>query len=98
MTTKYTRGPWKAKVSIHQVKVEAKDRQAVCSFTQQTRSHEEQVANAKLIALAPDMLQALDEIAKICFHGEAEGNPPLSNADRWRVVNIAREIFGKLRD
>ena len=98
MLSNHTRGPWKAKIQTHSVRVESKDGRAVCSFTQQSRSHAEQVANAKLIEVAPDMLHALNEIAAICWHSETQGNPPLSNEDRWRVVNIAREIFGRLRE
>ena len=59
--------------------------------------HDEEQANAALIAAAPDLLAALENVAKIAWHSENDGSPDLPNVDRWRIVNAARAAIAAAR-
>lgn len=57
----------------------------------------EERANAHLIAAAPELLAALQEINKLSWHPESAGSPTLSNTDRWKIVTICRDAFSKAK-
>lgn len=86
MNTKHTPAPWtvnpKAKTNIRHGNLTI----ANCSSTHDGSRAEEEIANAKLIAAAPELLEALEELMKVY-----ERNGQLLSFD----VNIARKAIKK---
>lgn len=86
MNTKHTPAPWtvnpKAKTNIRHGNLTI----ANCSSTHDGSREEEEIANAKLIAAAPELLGALEELMKVY-----ERNGQLLSFD----VNIARNAIKK---
>ena len=86
MNTKHTPAPWtvnpKAKTNIRHGNLTI----ANCSSTHDGSREEEEIANAKLIAAAPELLGALEELMKVY-----EQNGQLLSFD----VNIARKAIKK---
>ena len=76
--SKHTPGPWKANFAISgSVYIFGGDRNFVCVFNE-WRDEANQEANANLIAAAPDLLEALEELLSMCqrqedFHDDGDG-------------------------
>ena len=96
---KGTKGEWElvdeTQVAFSQDEINTKD----CDlYEHQYDSFEEMVANAKLIAAAPELLKALQEIVKdfesdyVMFSGEIVDNPPTILVISY---NIALEAINK---
>lgn len=69
--TKYTPGPWKANLDKALTQVEAADGLIVADITEDHPNLAEQYANARLIAAAPEMLEALKVMIN---HSDAQCN------------------------
>ena len=82
METKHTPGPWKATKLVNNfINIEHSQRNvkgaitlALCRVQARQTWKNEAEANARLIAAAPDLLEALQE-AKHMFAGEYPGHP-----------------------
>ena len=76
--SKHTPGPWKANFAISgSVYIFGGDRNFACVFDE-WRDEANQEANANLIAAAPDLLEALEELLSMCqrqedFHDDDDG-------------------------
>ena len=74
----HTPGPWKANFAISgSVYIFGGDRNFACVFDE-WRDESNQEANANLIAAAPDLLEALEELLSLCqrqedFHDDGDG-------------------------
>lgn len=95
MSTKHTPGPWIADTSPDKQKrgyVRAKTGSVVGRASSAQRGHSETCANAQLMAAAPDLLTALERIAKI--------DSDLIGIWTWKDITvyaqkIAREAIAK---
>lgn len=94
--TKHTPGPWKVAVSDHRVWVykEALGKHIADTDTTVTMPRAEQIANARLIAAAPDMLEALREIFMECYPNEGGGRTA-DGAALHRIEVLADEAIIK---
>lgn len=61
METKHTKGEWTT-ANVNGISVWSKDNQMICNVLNTNKNEKE--ANAKLIAAAPDLLEALVNICK----------------------------------
>jgi len=58
--------------------------------------HDIGVSEGKITAIRiSDLLMAIRQINHIAWHSEREGSPPLSNSDRWKIVNLCRDAIAK---
>ena len=84
MNTKHTPAPWtvnpKAKTNIRHGNLTI----ANCSSTHDGSREEEEIANAKLIAAAPELLEALEKIA--------DGTEPCTEREAFIFIDIAKSI------
>ncbi len=90
MTTKHTPGPWTVALGVSPVDTvwDAEGEHKIASFiSAPSRDWQEQDANARLIAAAPDLLAALAEIAK--------GSATLQRA---QIHSIARAASAKAKE
>lgn len=87
MKTSHTPGPWKASALGRTVTDGAE--QVVCRPSAYANNAERQVANARLIAAAPELLDELIEQDK--FLGVLAGTVPLSEKDTHRRIAMHRE-------
>ena len=81
---KHTKGPWKCAKgrSAHPVSMVWSDSGAICGPYYGTNVTEEEAqANARLIAAAPEMLEALKIFRGLAYHGEHAGLNHLAFTD-----------------
>lgn len=96
METKHTPGPWKLSESASRVilgKSEHSGLMGVCVMQNAQSEHYD--ANARLIAAAPDMLTALEELFKHCamihkYGGEASNVREADRAQQLALAAIAK--------
>jgi len=81
---KFTKGPWIPVVSDGGHIITGPDGYAVCALPCIVRTAEEQLANAELIAMAPDLLYRLAELVDVVRRSDVENidaNPV--DSDDW---------------
>lgn len=103
MDAKHTPGPWEVcgklqyEPRIHIMKIEGRFLEIgddISCIALIPLNHPEAEANARLIAAAPDLLAALEQIA-----GEgADDNVPLNKSDAMGMRKIAREAIAKAKE
>jgi len=86
MKTKHTPAPWEVNPRATRNVRHGNLTIANCSSSQDGSREEQEIANAKLIAAAPELLEALEELIKVY-----ERNGQLLSFD----VNIARKAIKK---
>ncbi len=69
---KHTPGPWEVSKDYSQLRVNGADGEAV-AYTETCVGLERDQANARLIAAAPDLLDALEELLEIVLARSPEG-------------------------
>lgn len=86
MTT-YTKGPWIPVVADGGHLVVGQDGYAICALPSITRPLEEQHANAELIAMGPDLLYRLTQLANYVRRSDADnvGAEPV-DADAFDIA------------
>ena len=87
MSAKHTPGPWKF-TALGRIVADSAG-QVVCRPAAYANNAERQVANARLIAAAPELLDELIEQDK--FLGVLAGTVPLSEKDTHRRIAMHRE-------
>jgi len=85
-TVKFTPAPWRARRTMVLEKRRGKMAVALCPVAD--REHEEAVANARLIAVAPDMLDELEIVCKKC-------RAKKSNCPNCRINGIFKKVRGE---
>lgn len=100
MKTQHTPGPWRADIRLAQTVV-VSERGIVAdiarhesSTTEQSYSDEEIAANARLISAAPELLEALEQIAARENTADGFERPVL---DRKQCSAIARAAIAKAK-
>lgn len=83
MEYKHTQGEWKIVLAPTQVVCDA---QIICSVNDYAMMHGEHLANARLIAAAPELLEALEGMQK-AFKYLAEKYEPDSNIHEWLIYS-----------
>jgi hypothetical protein len=71
MTAKHTPGPWKAIRAL--IVMDVAERPVIAQMCDPAGSYHEMQANARLIAAAPDMLEALTKIIAATEDGDEMG-------------------------
>ena len=95
MSAKHTPGPWQiSKKSIDAVVTDAGNYVADCGLSI-VIPDDEQRANARLIAAAPDMLEALEEIARLPIARTYPDGPCIEQADMDMVLAAIQKAKGK---
>lgn len=99
---KHTPGPWEAwdwgkdgKVGVGKAYGNESD---ICSMSNDTsRTFSEDIANARLISAAPDLLEALEELLSIgsVFISAIEANDPSVDFENWEAK--ARTAIARAR-
>lgn len=102
MTTKHTPGPWR--VCDDGINVYAPETDTAITNTEHicAPDHDEAIANATLIAAAPDMLEALEAEEHAAQLEEEYGMfcrtwTKNERAEKWRDVEAQRKHASKLR-
>jgi hypothetical protein len=92
MQTTYTEGPWTYKDDFELVIVPKNnpEAEAICEIT---GNPSEQFANARLIAAAPTMLNALIEAEKLINSIRQYMPKSIQNADRFNFENINANVI-----
>ncbi len=75
MSTKHTPGPWQSDAAgeSHEWVVLSSENQSICACMNGVGGKDRVQANARLIAAAPELLEALEDVLKITmFHSNPE--------------------------
>ena len=92
METRHTPGPWQENYTPHQIGIFAPAAsRSICSIFLPVADYEAEEANARLIAAAPDLLAALEEIARAKTTTGADTNVKTI----WAIVKRAEEAITK---
>ena len=89
MTTKHTPGPWHVDTEDQDADIHSGFGMAAKTMGHGHAQDGEGTANARLIAAAPELLDALNEQDR--FLGVLSGTVPLSEKDTHRRIQINRE-------
>lgn len=97
MDTKHTPGPWHvtgkhAECEVRYVGVDTSDRHSQQIATLYGFGGEQQEANARLIAAAPELLEAIQEIELVA----TEDTSVLPESPTWKAIEKARLALAKL--
>lgn len=89
----HTPGPWLHVEGTHFVGTDDADTQTICYTddhrNRRKRSQAEHEANARLIAAAPELLEALKGLINVCTH------PQSTKADMKQIAREARAAIAK---
>lgn len=88
METKHTKGEWKVSEEPFSLlvthEINPNHVESICQISQRYKSDSEQLANAKLIAAAPDMLEALILCQQDFFNGNIGNKPSTETREKIR--------------
>ena len=88
---KHTKGPWRAEIGPINSLIHTKDKSIACTYTANT-TPEEAEANARLIAAAPELLEALIQ-AHDLLQGVRKYMPKsIKNRDTFHFENVGANV------